>query len=214
MSVDLGELAFNPDTGNWEPVPSNTTGQVIDKPSVSPPIPKPASSANTQVNSAGKANQEQAVLEYNTLEADLSLRACDGILKIKPDTTINIDGVGSFLSGQYYVTSVSYSLDSSSGFSVSCSVIKTGFGPSLKAPAESEESPDAINKTDSTAFKVGDKVRIVGDDATYANASDGVKVPNWVKQKDLEVKQVSSDGTKVLVQPINSWTYTKFVSKV
>ena len=67
---------------------------------------------------------------------------------------------------------------------------------------------------ENTSFAKGDSIKIVGDGAVYSNASAGVKVPNWVKQKTLTVQQVSSDGTRVLLQPINSWTYVKYVQKV
>ena len=63
-------------------------------------------------------------------------------------------------------------------------------------------------------FKVGDKVKIVGDNATYANAYDGVKVPNWVKQQVLTVDAISSDGNRARVNPIWSWTYVKYLKLV
>ena len=65
-----------------------------------------------------------------------------------------------------------------------------------------------------TSFTVGDKVKIVGDDAVYSNASDGVKVPDWVKEQILTIDALSSDGTRARLNPIWSWTYTKFLQKV
>ena len=55
---------------------------------------------------------------------------------------------------------------------------------------------------------------IVGENATYANASDGVKVPGWVKEQVLTIDALSDDGTRARVNPIWSWTYTKFLKKV
>lgn len=220
------EMVYDPSQQKWVPTTTNSSGSVVNSstPSPSPSqgtvstptTPQPAASSKTQVDSSGKANREQAVLEYNTLEGDVTLRACVGVLKVKENTTIELVGVGDYLSGLYYVSSVSYSLDTSSGFSMTCTIVKTGFGDSLKSKAEvpSTRQEEVEKKADNTSFAKGDSIKIVGDDAVYSNASAGVKVPNWVKQKTLTVQQVSSDGTRVLLQPINSWTYVKYVQKV
>lgn len=212
-------LVYDPAQQKWVPSSSESVGSVAPAtPASSPNENKPASASGnaTQVNAAGQANKAQAELEYNTLEGDLVLRAKVGVLKITQDTTIELAGVGNYLSGLYYVSAVRYSLDASSGFTMSCTLIKTGFGSSLKAkpatpvPAVRKE---VVKKT-ATAIAVKDRVRIVGKDAVYSNASAGVKVPNWVKQKTLTVQQISKDGTRALVQPINSWTYLKYLEKV
>lgn len=239
------EMVYDPSIQKWVPTTSNSSGSVVNSSTPSPSstsspqgssvssptTPQPSSGSKTQVNSTGKANKEQAVLEYNTLEGDLTLRACVGVLKVREGTTIDLEGVGSYLSGQYYVSSVTYSLDASSGFSMTCTLVKTGFGgSSLKSSnggqsqvqdssqgsisSETGIREEAIDKKDSSTYADGDNVKIVGDDAVYSNASSGVKVPNWVKQKTLTVQKISDDGTRVLLQPINSWTYTKYVQKV
>lgn len=213
------ELVYDPKTQSWVPATSSSAGgTVASTPASTSTTPQPSQGAQTQTNSAGKANKEQAVLEYNTLEGDMTLRASVGVLKIKQDTTIQIAGIGTYLSGMYYVSNVTYALDASSGFGMTCTLVKTGFGSSLKAPAttpvEVAVREEPVPLATSPAIKVGDSVRIVGDDATYSNASAGVKVPNWVKQKTLTVQQLSSDGTRALVQPIFSWTYLKYLQKV
>ena len=209
-------LVYDPAQQKWVPSSSDSAGGVAPATSPSSNDSKPATGDTTQVNAVGQANKAQAELEYNTLEGDLVLRAKVGVLKITQDTTIELAGVGNYLSGLYYVSAVRYSLDASSGFTMSCTLIKTGFGSSLKAkpatpvPAVRKE---VVKKT-ATAIAVKDRVRIVGKDAVYSNASAGVKVPNWVKQKTLTVQQISKDGTRALVQPINSWTYLKYLEKV
>ena len=209
-------LVYDTTQQKWVPSSSDSVGSVAPATSPSSNDSKPATGDTTQVNAVGQANKAQAELEYNTLEGDLVLRAKVGVLKITQDTTIELAGVGNYLSGLYYVSAVRYSLDASSGFTMSCTLIKTGFGSSLKAkpatpvPAVREE---VVEKT-ATAIAVKDSVHIVGDGAVYSNASAGVKVPNWVKQKTLTVQQISKDGTRALVQPINSWTYLKYLEKV
>lgn len=206
-------LVYDPAQQKWVPSSSDSSGSVA--PSSSSADSKPATGDSTQVNSVGQANKAQAELEYNTLEGDLVLRAKVGVLKITQDTTIELKGVGKYLSGLYYVSAVRYSLDASSGFTMSCTLIKTGFGPSLKAKPATPVAAvrEKVVEKKATTPAVKDSVRIVGD-AVYSNASAGVKVPNWVKQKTLTIQQISKDGTRALVQPINSWTYLKYLEKV
>ena len=209
-------LVYDPAQQKWVPSSSDSADSVAPATSPSSNDSKPATGDTTQVNAVGQANKAQAELEYNTLEGDLVLRAKVGVLKITQDTTIELAGVGNYLSGLYYVSAVRYSLDASSGFTMSCTLIKTGFGSSLKAKPVTPVvavREEVVEKT-ATAIAVKDSVHIVGDDAVYSNASAGVKVPNWVKQKTLTVQQISKDGTRALVQPINSWTYLKYLEKV
>ena len=208
-------LVYDPAQQKWVPSSSDSVGSVAPATSPSSNDSKPATGDTTQVNAVGQANKAQAELEYNTLEGDLVLRAKVGVLKITQDTTIELAGVGNYLSGLYYVSAVRYSLDASSGFTMSCTLIKTGFGPSLKAKPATPVAAvrEKVVEKKATTPAVKDSVHIVGD-AVYSNASAGVKVPNWVKQKTLTVQQISKDGTRALVQPINSWTYLKYLEKV
>lgn len=222
-------MVYDPSQQKWVPTTNDSSGGVVNSPTPSPTptgggntstssTPPTSSSSKTQVNSSGKANREQAVLEYNTLEGEVTLRARVGVLKIKENSTIELDGVGSYLSGKYFVSGVSYSLDANSGFSMSCTLVKTGFGDSVKSggnvASNEQGSKEVLEKSEDVSYSKGDSVNIVGDDATYSNSDAGVRVPNWVKQKTLTVQEVSSDGTRVLLQPINSWTYTKYIQKV
>ena len=209
-------LVYDSAQQRWVPSSSDSVGSVAPATSPSSNDSKPATGDTTQVNAVGQANKAQAELEYNTLEGDLVLRAKVGVLKITQDTTIELAGVGNYLSGLYYVSAVRYSLDASSGFTMSCTLIKTGFGSSLKAKPAAPVAAvreEVVEKT-ATAIAGKDSVHIVGNNAVYSNASAGVKVPNWVKQKTLTVQQISKDGTRALVQPINSWTYLKYLEKV
>ena len=126
-------LVYDSAQQRWVPSSSDSVDSVAPATSPSSDDNKPATGDTTQVNAVGQANKAQAELEYNTLEGDLVLRAKVGVLKITQDTTIELAGVGNYLSGLYYVSAVRYSLDASSGFTMSCTLIKTGFGSSLKA---------------------------------------------------------------------------------
>ena len=228
------KMSYDPKTQSWVPSSASDSGSVSTSSASSSSTPSTADSSSsstksttskssTQVKSAATAEKTQAVLEYNTLEGEITLKASVGVLKIKQGDTITLSGVGSYLSGLYFVTNVTRTLDSSSGFSETCTVIKTGFGKSLKDPSIKAGAPAASTPTSqstraekiavntASTFQKGDNVKIVGDNAVYSN---NVKVPNWVKQKTLTVSSLSGDSTKVLLQPICSWVYTKFVQKV
>lgn len=227
------EYVYDPTTGKWKPVtyssPSSSSGSAsggttapakapAKAPAASPKPPNVVNSANSQVNSQAIADKEFIEIEYNTLTGELMLAVNPTTIKIKVGQTIEIKGVGKYLSGLYYVSSIKRKIDNSSGYTQTLTVIKTGFGSSLKKiepPAAPPPRKEPVPKAPPTpALKVGDKVKIVGANAVYSNADDGVKVPEWVKKKVLTVDAISSDGTRVRLMPIWSWTYVKFIQKV
>lgn len=211
------EYVFNERTGVWEKK-SLIVPTTPDSPKVqtTPSNTSTGNSSPSKVDSKAEADKKYIETEFNTLTGELSLTPSKKSLRIKVNDTVEISGVGSYLSGKYFVSAVKRSLTKDGGYSQTLTVMKNGFGDSLKKPKESSDKTnreDAVSKS-ATSFKVGDSVKIVGNDAVYSNASEGVKVPAWVKQKTLTVKQVSSDGARVLLMPIFSWTYVKYVQKV
>lgn len=207
-------LSYDPTTGTWVSAsPTDNKGQSTNTDSQAKEVVSKPSSTS-KVDSKTAAEKEYIEAEFNTLTGELVLVSTEKTIRIQVNDTIKLEGVGKYLSGLYFVTSVRRTLNRDSGYTHSFSLVKNGFGSSLKkAQAEPETRKEEVSKTPSD-FKVGEYVRIVGADATYSNASDGVKVPEWVKKKTLSIAKISSDGTRVLVQPINSWTYTKYVQKV
>ena len=177
-----------------------------------------ASAPNTsksQTDTKTEAEKEYIETEFNTLTGDASLTASKKSIRIKVNNTVEIKGIGKYLSGKYFVSSVKRSLNKDSGYSQSITVLKNGFGDSLKSPSDTSASTDREKavSVSTTKFNIGDRVKIVGN-ATYSNASEGVPVPAWVKTQTLTIKQVSSDESRVLLMPINSWTYVRFIQKV
>lgn len=207
-------LSYDPTTGTWvSPSPSDVEGQSTNtnsqaKDSVSEP------SSTSKVDSKAAAEKELIDTEMNTLTGELVLVPTEKSIRLQVNTTVKLEGIGKYLSGLYYVSSVKRTLNRDSGYSHSFSLLKNGFGNSLKKSQEEEETRKEEVPKSATDFSVGDSVKIVGADATYSNASDGVKVPEWVKKQTLTIDGVSSDGTRVRVQPINSWTYIKNIQKV
>lgn len=174
-----------------------------------------SSSSTSQTNTRAESDKQLIENEYNTLQGELVVVVCPEAMKLKVNDTIQILGIGNFLSGRYFVSAIERTLDSDSGLSIRITVNKTGFGDSLKAPIQEtteEGRPEEVDKT-TPSFKVGDRVKIVGSDAVYSNAHDGVKVPEWVKKQTHTISQISKDNTRVLLKEIFSWTYTKYIQK-
>ena len=184
------------------------------------------SSKDASTSSKTAAEKEYIDIEFNTLTGDIELIPTKTNLKIKVNNTVNLKGVGKYLSGLYFVSEIKHRIDKDGGYSMTMTLFKNGFGDSLKSSAVLDSgvtSPandgraDVVDTTENVVtskIKVGDKVKIVGDNATYANAYDGVKVPNWVKQQVLTVDAISSDGNRARVNPIWSWTYVKYLKLV
>lgn len=177
------------------------------------PPPQNNGESKSKVDSKKKADKEYIYKEFNTLSGELSLTPTEKSIRIRVNDTVKINGIGKYLSGLYFVESIRRTLNTDSGYTHTLTVFKNGFGDSLKKKQEETTTRKTeISKTP-TDLKVGETVRIVGENATYSNASEGVKVPAWVKKKELTIKQISSDGTRVLLMPINSWTYTSNIQK-
>ena len=70
-----------------------------------------------------------------SLTGSLSFIPNENTIKIKPRDTIEIHGLGKYLSGKYYVESIERTL-SSSGYTQTANVIKTNFRKSVKLVAK------------------------------------------------------------------------------
>lgn len=208
---------YNPATGTWVPTaPSTGT-----PPSSSSQDPEDVPSSSTgkepssNVDSKAEADKEYIEIEFNTLVGELVVSPSKKTIRIGVNDTVEVLGIGSYLSGKYFVAGVKRTLNKDSGYSQSLTVIKNGFGDSLKrgggSTSTSTTRSEAVEKS-APELKVGDSVKIVGK-AIYSNAHDGTLVPAWVKRKTLTIQQVSTDGSRVLLSPINFWTYTRYVQK-
>lgn len=93
---------------------------------------KAQNSSSDKTTSKGKADKEFKEIEINTLVGDLIVIANERTIQIKSGDTIIINGVGKYLSGQYFIDSVTRTIDNTNGYSHSFSIIKTGFASSLK----------------------------------------------------------------------------------
>ena len=218
-------LTYNPTTGTWVPSTATSSGSGSTDPTSTPssspsstatPSTQKTGSSSSNVDSKNDADKEYIEAEFNILTGEMKVAPTKKTLRVCINDTVKIEGLGNYLSGLYFVSAISRSIDASGGYSHSFTLLKNGFGSSLKDSSNTtQEEPrkEEVVK-EAPEYKVGDSVRIVGDDAIYSNAHDGVKVPEWVKQKTLTIRQISDDKTRVLLMPILSWTYVKFIQKV
>ena len=226
---------YDPKTGSWIPV-SSVGGEVPTDDSDIGDDEVPSSfsdgDSSSQTDTKTSAEKEYIDTEFRTLEGEAEVRPSEKVIRLKVNNTVKIEGIGKYLSGDYFVSAIKRSISKDDGYSQTLTLIKNGFGESLKKSYSNSKGrslryssdsadlvvttvdrKDTVEKT-SSEIKEGDKVQIVGENAVYSNAHDGVKVPAWVKKKTLTVQKVSTDGNRVLLQPINSWTYISYVKKV
>ncbi len=225
-------MTYDSSSDSWVPLTNQNAETSPPAASSSSPSSNEAAAAAKAASDAAsgkvsdsqkKAEKEFIEIEFNTLVGDLVLVPSTRTIKLRVGQTIIIEGIGSYLSGQYFIRNIRRTLNISSGYTHTLTVIKTGFGNTLKAyvpppetPTESPARPEVepVPTPPAPSFSAGMRVQITGD-AIYSNAHDGVRVPDWVKAKtDLTIAQMSSDNTRALLQPINSWTYVKYLIQI
>ena len=125
---------LDPKTGKWTNTKTDTKGKertnkdTTDKGGVK----DSSSSKNTATSkSTKKANKKT----LRTLVGNLAMVPNENSIKVVPRSTIKLNGLGKYLSGNYYVDSVERTIDTS-GYSQSAVVIKTDFRNSLKIYAK------------------------------------------------------------------------------
>lgn len=209
-------MTYDRATGKWVPVSSGSTSSSKQSSSTQSSGSVSSTTSSSQASSKDTAQATVNAQKLGTLQGDMSLSPSPDLIKVTQATTVRVEGVGKFLTGLYFVKQRVITMDSS-GIGLQITVLRNGFGDTLKQPsvqatataARVEEVPKATAQ-----IKVGDKVKIVGDSATYSNASDGVKIPSWVKQKTHTIDGISKDGKKARLKEIWSWTYISNLQKV
>ena len=169
------------------------------------------SGSGSQPNPQAQATKEYQEIEIKTLEGELFLKPSTKAIRIGVNTTVQVNGLGKYLSGLYFVSSVKRSLSSSGGYSQSIELLKNGFGDGVKNPDESNRPVEV--QAVAPVVNVGDRVKIIGD-AIYAYSYEGVPVPSWVKTGTYTVQEFSDDNTRVRLKEIDKWVYSSNIRKV
>ena len=139
---------YDPSTGEWK------KSSVENKEPVSEPIKSGSdnltSSSTDSTSATGSAEKEYNNIEFNTLTGSLNYISTNKTIKLKAGDTVTIQGIGKYLSGDYYVQDVTRSI-SASGYSHSATLLKTDMGNSLKLKADDtnkkETTPVASTET-------------------------------------------------------------------
>ena len=107
-------------------------------------ILKKGKSKSSKSKSSKKANQKAKAII--SLEGELVLRMNTKTVRIRIGDTVKLEGLGPYLSGLYYVTTVSKTLDGS-GYNQTLSVMKMNTGKTLKEVSTNVIGPKIIQRS-------------------------------------------------------------------
>lgn len=119
---------------------SNTSGNSSDSAQI-----------NSQQTKAKKeADKEYIEKEFTTLQGSLVLMPSEETMLLKVGDIISLDGFGKNLSGAYYIAEIERTIDSSSGYTMTLTVVKTAFGGTVVKKEEKSsgerDKPTTVNK--------------------------------------------------------------------
>ena len=131
-------MVYDPKTQSWkksDSVTSTESNEDNTNTGGSDDVSGLADSTSENKSATSKATQKANKKTLRTLEGNLVYVPNENTIQIKPRDTIELKGLGNYLSGKYYVETVERTI-SSSGYSQSATVIKTNFRKSLKIVAK------------------------------------------------------------------------------
>lgn len=130
-----GSYTYDPTTGKWSQntevstAPEKSTKDIASTSSGDNLI----ASSTDKDSATGDAEKKYNTIEYNYLSGTLEFIVTNSTIKLKAGDTVTLNGIGNFLSGNYYVQDVTRKISKSSGYSHSATLLKTDFGTSLKS---------------------------------------------------------------------------------
>lgn len=144
---------YDPKTGKWTKKTTNTGGGSSGgggskkSGSTSNSGGSNLTSSNSNKNSStGSTEKKYNYIEINTLSGTLNFIVTEETIKLKAGDTVKLKGLGSYLSGNYYVNDLTRQI-SSNGYSHSATLIKTDFGKSLKTSTSTTKKKTAPKTT-------------------------------------------------------------------
>lgn len=146
---------YDPKTGKWTKKTTNTGGsssggggsKKTSGGSTSNSGGSNLTSSNSNKNSStGSTEKKYNYIEINTLSGTLNFIVTEETIKLKAGDTVKLKGLGSYLSGNYYVNDLTRQI-SSNGYSHSATLIKTDFGKSLKTSTSTTKKKTAPKTT-------------------------------------------------------------------
>ena len=144
MSSRGSEYVFDPATGKWTKVPASGGGSSSNSSNSNDTDYTPPSGGDDISNpddssSSGIVEKTYYNIELNTLVGTISFIATEETIKLKAGDTVKLKGLGSYLSGNYYVKDVTRQISSSDGYTHSATLIRPDF-KSLKVKTSSSTS--------------------------------------------------------------------------
>lgn len=121
-------------------------------------------SSSDKTSSTGQVEKEYNEIQINTLTGTLNFIVTEETIKLTAGDTVKLEGLGKYLSGDYFVEEVTRSVGSN-GYTHSATVIKTDFGDTLKTKSDGSNdeedknvssSPNSNNSNRKHTVKPGD----------------------------------------------------------
>ena len=140
-----------------------------------------ASSKSGKKTATSKATKKANRKTLYSLEGRLSYVPNENSIQLRAGETVKLKGLGSYLSGNYYVSSIERTI-SSSGYSQTATVLKTDFKKSLKIVAKYPDEKSKLKDYDSIYKKNLNK---------YMSTHKGAKPKSHVVKKKETLYTIS-----------------------
>ena len=150
-------MTYDPKTGKWTKngggsSSSNSNKSGSKSSSNSKSGDNLTASSSSKNDSSGQVEKKYNYIEVNTLSGTLNFIVNEDTIKLKAGDTVKLNGLGKYLSGNYYVKDITRQI-SSSGYSHSATLIKTDVGSSLKTSTKSKDKKKPVKKVTSSPSK-------------------------------------------------------------
>lgn len=149
-------MTYDPQTGKWTKSGGSSSSKSNKSGSKSSSNSKSGdnltASSSSKHDSSGQVEKKYNYIEVNTLSGTLSFIVNEDTIKLKAGETVKLNGLGKYLSGNYYVKDITRQI-SSGGYSHSATLIKTDVGSSLKTSTKSKDKKKPVKKVTSSPSK-------------------------------------------------------------
>ena len=150
-------MTYDPQTGKWTKSGGGSSSSKSNKSgskssSNSKSGDNLTASSSSKNDSSGQVEKKYNYIEVNTLSGTLNFIVNEDTIKLKAGDTVKLNGLGKYLSGNYYVKDITRQI-SSSGYSHSATLIKTDVGSSLKTSTKSKDKKKPVKKVTSSPSK-------------------------------------------------------------
>lgn len=191
---------YNKETRKWEDKVEYVEVQPKEKkdktPSSTPTPSKTGSTMTTPTTdpktAAGKAAKKKNKTEYYTLSGNLKLLPNEDTIKLKPNNVVKLKNLGQYLSGKYYIASVTRTIDNN-GYAQELELYKPNFRQQFKEKKKTDNSK--TKKKSKTTGRVKSNNAKSRGVALRSVESEGVNLASTeaeVSTKGLRIHTISS----------------------